>query len=189
MKHDTGKAPIARGFTRYFPRAVEAVAFISLFGFEKYKEWGGWKKVPDAFNRYDDALGRHDLGMQKGETNCPESGKLHIAHRAWNALATLELYLIEQEKEQERNDASWIDVPLAQWRADKFTLLHQDAMARMQGKNMDGSPRRETFLVNDAGGDAPAMEPAEPLRTCRDCKCWSACSRLGECIGAQASRD
>lgn len=97
MKHDAGKAPIARGFARYFPRAIETVALVSQFGFDKYGEWGGWKKVPDALNRYDDALGRHDISLQRGETHCPESGKLHMAHRAWNALATLELFLIEEE--------------------------------------------------------------------------------------------
>lgn len=74
-------------------------------------------------------------------------------------------------KEQEAKDKSWADAATADdlkaWRADKFTLLHSDAMARMQGKNLDGSQRRETtvlpppkgypdFFVNDAGGDAPA---------------------------------
>lgn len=107
MKHDTGKAPIARGFARYFPRAIESVALISQFGFDKYKEWGGWKKVPDAYDRYDDAHGRHDLAKQAGETHCQESGKLHLAHRAWNALATLELYLIDIE--QGIKDKTWAD--------------------------------------------------------------------------------
>jgi hypothetical protein len=89
-------------------------------------------------------------------------------------------------KEQERKDQSWADAAnedadgrspfnAAQWRADKFTTLHTDAMARMYGKNTAGSDRRETT--------------DEPLRTCRDCKCWSACSRMGQCIGAEATHD
>lgn len=113
MKRDVGKAPIARGFARYFPRAIIGVSMVSQFGFEKYKEWGGWRKVEDAFNRYDDAHGRHDNALQRGETHCDESKRLHLEHRAWNALATLELYLIEEEAkrgeasiEQERNDQS-----------------------------------------------------------------------------------
>ena len=139
MKHDGGKAPIARGFTRYFPRAIEGVAMISLFGFEKYKEWGGWKTVPDAYNRYDDAHGRHDNAMQRGETHCPESHKLHLAHRAWNAMATYELYLIEEEAkrgeasiEQARNDQSWADAANEDtcWREDKYSRMYDDAMAR-----------------------------------------------------------
>jgi hypothetical protein len=153
MKHDTGKAPIARGFARYFPRAIEATALISQFGFDKYKEWGGWKKVPDAFNRYDDAHGRHDNALQRGETHCPESHKLHLAHRAWNAMATLELYLIEEEakrgEETLRKDKSWINTEnFEAWRADKFEELKK---------------ARDAFIVN--------AEPVAPptWRTCREC--------------------
>lgn len=191
MKFDTGKAPIARGFSRYFPRAVDAVALISQFGFDKYKEWGGWKKVPDAYNRYDDAHGRHDNALQRGETHCPESHKLHLAHRAWNAMATLELYLIEQDqkaKDQSRADAKAEDDKLAlkQWRADKFSLLHSDAMARMQGKNLDGSDRRDTTVVPPVNVQ---IEGGPTWRTCRDCKAWSACARMGQCIGAEAEHD
>lgn len=86
-------------------------------------------------------------------------------------------------KEQERIDKSWIDAPLAQWRADKFTELHKEATTRIWS-NTPGM-----FIAGDAGGDAPAMETDEPLRTCHDCKCWSACQRMGQCIGAEATHD
>jgi hypothetical protein len=158
MKHDTGKAPIARGFARYFPRAIEATALISQFGFDKYKEWGGWKKVPDAFNRYDDAHGRHDNALQRGETHCPESHKLHLAHRAWNAMATLELYLIEEEAK--RGEETLL-------RANTFDTLVADAKARTEGLNLDGTPRRET-----------AGEPVV-WRTCRDCQTF--CTQHSGC--------
>jgi hypothetical protein len=213
MKHDTGKAPIARGFARYFPRAIEAVSLISLFGFEKYKEWGGWKKVPDAFNRYDDAHGRHDNALQRGETHCPESGKMHLSHRAWNALATLELYLIEEEakraEETLRKDQSWADAAnepdsllcySEQELADRFDRLRADAFARINHENIDGSPRRETFLVDDAGGDAPASDFTRcsgctdyacakffvcchppKFTTCGACESPSGCGRNGAC--------
>jgi hypothetical protein len=178
MKHDAGKAPVGRGFMSYFPRAIKRVALVSQFGFEKYKEWGGWRKVDDAFNRYDDALLRHDVEHRTGQLTDHESKLRHLEHRAWNAMATLELFLTEQEAK----DRSWAEakieddkLALKQWRADKFTTLHTDAMARMYGKNTAGSDRRETT--------------DEPLRTCRDCKCWSACSRMGQCIGAEATHD
>lgn len=158
MKHDTGKAPIARGFARYFPRAIAAVADVSQFGFDKYKEWGGWKKVGDAFNRYDDAHGRHDLAKQRGETIDPESGRLHLSHRAWNAMATLELYLIEEEAKRAeatlKSDLSWADngvnAEQSAWSAEKvnrFEHLKADAHARARGENLDGSTRRETTLI------------------------------------------
>jgi hypothetical protein len=70
----------------------------------------------------------------------------------------------------------------AKVKADTFTLLHKEATARM---GMTPGP----LVYIDAGGDAPMYEPGETLRTCRDCKGWSACSRMGECIGAQARED
>lgn len=97
LKYDDGKAPIQRGFIDYFPRAIKAVALISGYGFEKYKAWGGWKTVPDGEARYEDACGRHTLDRVKDGPYDPESKHLHRAHRAWNALATLELELMRLE--------------------------------------------------------------------------------------------
>lgn len=92
VKHDAGKAPIDRGLLSYFPRALEAVAFVSQFGYEKYKQWGGWRFVPDGLARYSDAALRHRL-LEKLNDYDAESGYLHAAHEAWNALARLEKML------------------------------------------------------------------------------------------------
>lgn len=96
-KLDAGKAPIRRGLLEYFPRACEAVAQVSAFGAAKYT-WGGWETVPDGVNRYGDAAVRH---VVKARTEGPvdsDSGLLHAAHEAWNALARLELLMRETEK-------------------------------------------------------------------------------------------
>lgn len=95
-KMDAGKAPVVQGVLQYFPRALQAVSFVSLVGAKKYA-WKGWEKVPDGVNRYSDALGRHLLaeasdGPIDADTNC-----LHAAQVAWNALARLELMLREPE--------------------------------------------------------------------------------------------
>jgi hypothetical protein len=97
VKFDTGKSPVFRGVLRYFPRALKAVADISAFGAHKY-DWGNWKTLDDAYNRYSDGLGRHILLRETEGVNDLESKMLHDAHAAWNALARLELYLMEQEK-------------------------------------------------------------------------------------------
>lgn len=97
MKLDAGKTPVMRGLFQYFPRALKKVAGVSDYGFQKYGEWGGWKSVSDALNRYNDAFGRHVLDEAVDGRLDPESGHLHAAHLAWNALARLELMLIEQE--------------------------------------------------------------------------------------------
>lgn len=97
-KLDAGKACAFRGAIDYFPRAIEQVAAVSTFGAAKYA-WGGWRTVPEGFERYSDALVRHLISGSKGEFEDPDSGLPHAAHAAWNALARLELMLQEQENE------------------------------------------------------------------------------------------
>lgn len=77
--------------------AILAVAEVATFGAEKYSR-DGWKQVPNGFQRYSAAQDRHRLARAMGEERDQESGKLHLAHEAWNALAKLALYL-------ENNDA------------------------------------------------------------------------------------
>lgn len=96
-KDDGGKAPISRGVLEYFPRAIEAVALLSLYGSEKYS-WAGWEKVPDGVNRYRDAGDRHKVARAKEgpyDREWESRGKqvLHSTAVAWNALAALELEL------------------------------------------------------------------------------------------------
>lgn len=96
-KYDGGKSPIYRGALSYFPRAISAVATVSAFGASKYA-WKGWEGVDDGYNRYSDAMVRH-LGYEaEGEDVDPDSGLLHAAHTAWNALARLELLLKDKAK-------------------------------------------------------------------------------------------
>jgi len=97
IKYDGGKAPIYRGALSYFPRSLAAVASVSAFGASKYA-WKGWESVPDGFNRYSDALVRHLAYEGQGEVLDPDSGLLHAAHAAWNALARLELLIKTYEK-------------------------------------------------------------------------------------------
>ena len=75
-----------------FPRALEAVGQVSTFGANKYSP-GGWQHVEDGVVRYTDALYRHLLAEARGEDVDLDSGLLHAAHSAWNALARLELML------------------------------------------------------------------------------------------------
>ena len=96
IKYDGGKAPIFRGAISYFPRAIESVAAVSLFGATKYA-WKGWENVDDGYNRYSDAMVRHLAYEGKGEVLDPDSGLLHASHAAWNALARLELLIRERE--------------------------------------------------------------------------------------------
>ncbi len=94
-KMDVGKAPVVCGFINYFPRAMNAVALVSEYGARKYNDGAyktAWQEVPNGFNRYDDAVGRH-LTHAAVEPYDDESQIAHLAHRAWNAMAALELAL------------------------------------------------------------------------------------------------
>ena len=95
-KLDAGK-PLAALVLGDFARALLAVSEVGTFGARKYTA-SGWIEVPDGIQRYDNALMRHWLKGHAGETHDQDSGLLHAAHLAWNALARLELMLREREQ-------------------------------------------------------------------------------------------
>lgn len=84
-----------------FPNALALVQATLDYGAKKY-EAHSWRKVPDAFDRYDKAARRHRrdrdriVGM-RGKSNFlyhdDESGLPHIAHELFNLMAQIELYL------------------------------------------------------------------------------------------------
>lgn len=89
-KNDSGKERAHLVLTG-FSRALMEVAQVGTQGALKYAE-DDWLFVENGFARYSDAMMRHILAEKK----CPhdkESGLLHAAHTAWNALARLELGL------------------------------------------------------------------------------------------------
>lgn len=78
-------------------RAITEVAKIATFGAAKYTD-NGWINVPDGFRRYEDAQQRHAAKRHMGEELDTDSGLLHLAHEAWNALAKLDLYIRDMPK-------------------------------------------------------------------------------------------
>jgi hypothetical protein len=75
-----------------FARALQDVGKVGTYGAKKYSE-GGWIDVQSGEQRYTDAMMRHLFSEATGEERDPESGLLHAAHAAWNALARLDLAL------------------------------------------------------------------------------------------------
>jgi len=71
-----------------FALALIEVGKVGTFGANKYTE-NGWKYVKDGEKRYTDALYRHLLAEASGEEFDSETGLLHAAAVAWNALARL----------------------------------------------------------------------------------------------------
>lgn len=102
-KCDRGKVRVGLMF-KGFPRALLSVAEVVTYGAKKYTPLG-WVQVPDAFDRYDDAKGRHMLEGYITDKD-QESDLLHLQHEAWNALAKLELYLRGKEEELNQENES-----------------------------------------------------------------------------------
>lgn len=90
VKDDSGKIRVGL-MMGDFSRALLAVSAVTTFGAKKYTPHG-WLTVPNGFDRYTDAMLRHQLS-ERDEPFDNESQMLHAAHVAWNALARLELIL------------------------------------------------------------------------------------------------
>lgn len=103
-KSDKNKPEIFGGVIKYFPRALEEISKVSAYGATKY-EWDSWKKVHNAYERYTNALLRHIIKLiTEGEYDKESLSDgveiLHDAQIAWNALARLELYLIQRQEQK-----------------------------------------------------------------------------------------
>lgn len=96
IKHDQGKPRLGLVFNG-FANALNEVGMVGTFGAKKYTD-NGWVSVPNAKERYTDAMYRHLLAEQGEEIFDKESTLLHAAHAAWNALARLELMLRESSE-------------------------------------------------------------------------------------------
>ncbi len=97
-KHDAGKPDLS--LLLDFGKALQSVAAVGTMGAKKYSR-GGWKSVPDGLNRYTAALLRH-LTQENTQFADDESGFAHASHVAWNALARLQLIILEMEKHATR---------------------------------------------------------------------------------------
>lgn len=97
-KYDSGKSMVGT-LCRVFPRALLGVGQCIEFGTHKYPQPDNWKLVENAFNRYQDSMMRHYLKFLAGQKKDSETNLLHLKHMVWNALAVLELYLMENEDE------------------------------------------------------------------------------------------
>lgn len=73
-----------------FAHALAEVAKVGTFGAQKYTDHG-WLSVPNGMQRYTDAMLRHWLAEHTHASHDDQTGLLHAAHLAWNALARLEL--------------------------------------------------------------------------------------------------
>jgi predicted HAD superfamily Cof-like phosphohydrolase len=91
MKYDEGKPNLSLVFGG-FNKALLDVGYIGTFGARKYTP-NGWKEVDKLYERYSSALLRHMFAAMSSRVKDiydNETGRLHLAHVAWNALALTE---------------------------------------------------------------------------------------------------
>lgn len=91
MKYDEGKPNLSLVFGG-FNKALLDVGYIGTFGARKYTP-NGWKDVENLYERYSSALLRHMFAAMSPRVKDiydNETGRLHLAHVAWNALALTE---------------------------------------------------------------------------------------------------
>ena len=131
-----------------FSRALTEVCAVGTFGANKYTPHG-WLSVPDAQQRYTDAMMRHWLKDQAGETVDPDSGLSHKAHFAWNALVILELTF------DARIPEPTMEVPEYMMNA-RPSLADKDAFRHIQG-----FPTQEEYERDMARFLFPHLFPGE----------------------------
>lgn len=102
VKLDKGKNELSLVILS-FARALQVVGEVGTYGARKYSR-DGWRHVEDGQYRYTNAMLRHLL-QEPQESHDPETGLLHAAHTAWNALARLELMLDDTPNEALRRAA------------------------------------------------------------------------------------
>ena len=96
-KLDSGKPDCS--LLGFFGKALVEVSKVGTIGAQKYTR-GGWQSVDDGFNRYTAAMLRHYFAEDYEEVDT-DTGMLHCAQVAWNALARLELLLRGEKVDEE----------------------------------------------------------------------------------------
>lgn len=71
------------------------------YGANKYSR-GSWRSITPFFERYSAARDRHNISHSLGEMRDPESGLLHLAHSATNAMFLLDNHLKNNRRELTR---------------------------------------------------------------------------------------
>lgn len=101
VKYDGGKLR----YSLIPPRALASIVAVLTFGALKYAP-NNWMHVPNAYERYLDALMRHIEAYRSGEQLDPESGIHHLAHAGCCLLFLLAFYYgdVPKNERQEQED-------------------------------------------------------------------------------------
>ena len=80
---------------------IEEIVKVYTAGARKYGS-NKWQDLPNGYDRYKAAMFRHLLEFEKGRDIDPETGCLHLAQVAWNAIAMMHIAKAAKKQKQER---------------------------------------------------------------------------------------
>lgn len=81
---------------------LEEIAKVYTAGANKYGP-NKWQNLPDGYQRYKGAMLRHLTEVEKGNDVDPDTGCLHAAQVAWNAIAMLHFKMDEYRLKRSEN--------------------------------------------------------------------------------------
>lgn len=81
-------------------RELEEIAKVYTAGARKYGA-NRWQDLPDGYERYKGAMLRHLCELEKGNDVDADTGCLHAAQVAWNAIAMLHFKLEEYARKKQ----------------------------------------------------------------------------------------
>ena len=88
---------------------LEEIARVFTAGAKKYGA-NNWQNLPDGYQRYKGALLRHLCELEKGNDTDEDTGCLHAAQIAWNAIAMLH-FKMQKYAQREDNGIDFLDEP------------------------------------------------------------------------------
>lgn len=109
--------------------AIRALGDVYAYGENKYAAWNWTKGM--AWSRMSDAMLRHYERFSMGEARDPESGLLHSAHMAWNAIGLLTYELLGLgEDDRWKEQADYIPEDLQATMQKSFKDLDPDGTGK-----------------------------------------------------------
>lgn len=79
---------------------LEEIAKVYTAGAKNYGD-NRWQNLPNGYDRYKGAMLRHLCEVEKGNDIDKDTGCLHIAQMAWNAIAMLHFKMEEYRREKD----------------------------------------------------------------------------------------
>ncbi len=165
------RIPITSGVLDYFPRAIVAVAEVSVIGNDKHNpgqplHWAKHKSMDQA-----DCIARHLLERGKRDVD----GARHSAHLVWRALAMLEEEIAREEGTWEDEVEACRDGEYPAVMEGRYIDLDHEHISVDESEDINGNPDKIGVFQRTCGELCPthAKIPPRPKAIDPDGECWN----------------